>query len=62
MRFVPFGLGALVLLRLLQIPIVRALVGRLRPSQDQREQLHARAIVATDAQRRRIAADLQARW
>lgn len=58
MRFAPFSLGALVLLQLLQIPIVLALARRLRRSQDQREQLHARSVEATDAERRRIAADL----
>lgn len=58
LRFAPVTLGALVLLTLLQVPPAVTLARRLRRTQRQREDLLRSAIEATDAERRRIAADL----
>lgn len=57
-RFVPYTLGSLVLLELLQVPIAVALARRLRRSQRQREDLLLRSMEAVDDERRRIAGDL----
>jgi two-component system, NarL family, sensor kinase len=56
--FVPALAGALVLLWMLQIPLARSLARRLREGQREREALLLRAMEASDAERRRIAADL----
>ncbi|MCW2722252.1 ATP-binding protein [Pseudonocardia sp.] len=58
LQFAPYILGALGLLALLQVPIAVSLARRLHRTQVQREHLFARAIEATDAERRRIAGDL----
>lgn len=58
LRFAPWSLGALVLLAVLQLPLATSLARRLRRNQQQREDLLQSAIDATDAERRRIAADL----
>lgn len=58
LRFVPYSLGALLLLELLQVPLALSLARRLRHTQYQREDLLRRAIKATDEERRRIASDL----
>jgi two-component system, NarL family, sensor kinase len=58
LRFGLVALAGLVLLWLLQLPIARSLVRKLRGSQEEREELLLRAIDASDAERRRIAADL----
>jgi two-component system NarL family sensor kinase len=52
------ALGALVALWLIQLPLALNLARRLRRGQEDREQLLIRAIDASDAERRRIAADL----
>jgi signal transduction histidine kinase len=56
--FAPALLAALVLLWLLQVPPALSLARRLRRDQHDREALLLRAIEASDAERRRIAADL----
>jgi signal transduction histidine kinase len=56
--FAPVSLGALVVLELLQIPLAFGLAQRLRRRQLERERLLARAVGASSAERRRIAADL----
>jgi signal transduction histidine kinase len=56
--FVPALAGALLLLWVLQIPLARSMVRRLREGQREREALLLRAMEASDSERRRIAADL----
>lgn len=56
--FAPISLGALVALELVQIPLAWSLARRLRHRQEEREQLLRDALEASDAERRRIAADL----
>jgi two-component system, NarL family, sensor kinase len=51
-------LGALILLELLQLPLVWSLLRRVRQGQEEREWLLARAVEASNDERRRIAADL----
>jgi two-component system NarL family sensor kinase len=58
LRFAPVSLGALVLLEVLQLPIVRMLVRRLRRVQAHREELLRRTLSAVEDERRRIAGDL----
>jgi two-component system, NarL family, sensor kinase len=58
LAFLPALLGGLLLLQLVNLPLARRMVGRLRASQAQRETLLQRALDASDAERRRIAADL----
>jgi two-component system, NarL family, sensor kinase len=58
LAFAPALGGALLLLWVLQIPLARSLAGRLREGQREREALLLRAMEASDAERRRIAADL----
>jgi signal transduction histidine kinase len=50
--------GLLVLLLLVQVPLAYGLARRLQRGHDERERLLARAIEASDNERRRIAADL----
>ncbi|MEN3299755.1 histidine kinase [Pseudonocardia sp.] len=57
-RFIPLGVGALVLLELLQIPISAVLARRLRRAQVQREEMLRRTLTALEDERLRIAADL----
>ena len=56
--FIPILLGALVLLELLHLPLVAPLVRRLPAAQRESEELLHRAVVASDAERRRIAGNL----
>jgi signal transduction histidine kinase len=56
--FAPLLAAALLLLWAVQIPLARSLAGRLQRSQEEREQLLLRALDASNAERRRIAADL----
>jgi two-component system, NarL family, sensor kinase len=51
-------LGALILLELLQLPLVWSLLRQVRQGQEEREWLLARAVEASNDERRRIAADL----
>lgn len=57
-EFVPITLGLLVLLQLVQLPLAASLARRLERSRAEREALLRNAIVASDAERRRIASDL----
>ena len=56
--FAPISIGALLVLELLQIPLAWSLALRLRQRQREREALLARALEASDIERRRIATDL----
>jgi signal transduction histidine kinase len=56
--FAPLLGAALLLLWAVQIPMARSLAGRLRRSQEEREQLLLAALDASNAERRRIAGDL----
>lgn len=58
LAFAPALLGGLLLLQLVNLPLARSMVGRLRQAQAQRETLLRRAIDASDLERRRIAGDL----
>jgi two-component system, NarL family, sensor kinase len=57
-RFVPLFLLGLLALALLQVPLAIALVRRLSDSQRERNRLLQRAIGVSDAERRRIAAQV----
>jgi two-component system, NarL family, sensor kinase len=57
-RFVPLLLGALVVLELLQIPLAYLLARRLRDRQRERQVLLQRAVDASEAERRAVAAAL----
>jgi two-component system NarL family sensor kinase len=57
-EFLPWMLGALVLLALTQLPLAWRLARRVERGQVERERLLTRAIEAQDAERRRIARDL----
>jgi signal transduction histidine kinase len=56
--FAPALLGGLLLLQLVNLPLARSLARRLREGQQQREALLHRALDASQAERRLIAADL----
>jgi len=56
--FAPIGLGALVLIELVQIPLAWSLARRLRERHLEREVFLARAVQASEVERRRIASDL----
>ena len=56
--FVAVLLGGLLLLELVQLPLARSLVRRLRSGQAERERLLRTALEASDAERRRLAANL----
>ncbi len=56
--FLPTIIGGLVLFELLTIPLVWRLARRVRRGREERERLLLRAVEASDAERRRIAADL----
>ena len=56
--FAPVTIGSLVALELVQIPLAWSLARRLRQRQREREVLLQSAIEASDAERRRVAADL----
>lgn len=57
-KFAPVSIGALVVLELVQLPIALSLGRRLRQRTLERERLLREALEASDAERRRIAADL----
>lgn len=56
--FAPITIGALLLLQLVQIPFAWSLARRVRRETMHREALLTRALVASEVERRRIAADL----
>ena len=56
--FAPALIGGLIVLELVQIPLAWSLAGRLRRRQQERAALLARAIEASEDERRRIARDL----
>ncbi len=56
--FLPLGIGALLLLELLQLPIAAVLSRRLRRAHAQREETVRRSLAAVDEERGRIARDL----
>lgn len=56
--FAPVSIGALLALELVQIPLAWSLARRLRERLREREELLSQALEASDAERRRIAADL----
>jgi signal transduction histidine kinase len=58
LAFAPALLGGLLALQLVNLPLARSMVRRLRSAQAQRETLLRRAIESSDLERRRIAADL----
>jgi signal transduction histidine kinase len=58
LAFAPVLIGGLLLLELFQLPLARSLVGRLRAKQAESEHLLRAALEASDAERRRLAADL----
>jgi signal transduction histidine kinase len=58
LTFLPVVAGALGLLWLIQLPLAWRIARRLRRGQRDREALLARAVESSDAERRRIAADL----
>lgn len=58
LQFTPALILALVLLWLIQLPLALSLARRVRESQRERESLLRQAIESSDAERRRIAADL----
>jgi len=58
LNFAPISLGGLVLLELVQIPFAWSLARRLQRQQRDRQRLLQHAIDASNAERRRIAADL----
>ena len=56
--FAPIGLGSLVVLLIVQLPLAWSLSARLRDRQREREDLLVRALDASAIERRRIASDL----
>jgi two-component system NarL family sensor kinase len=56
--FLPISIGALLLFELITLPLVWRLANRIRRGREERERLLRRAVDASDAERRRIAADL----
>jgi signal transduction histidine kinase len=57
-RFAPAALAALILLQLVQVPLAWSMARRLQRQQQERSRLLDHATHASDAERRRIAADL----
>jgi len=57
-QYAPAALGALVTLELVQIPFAWSMTRRLQQQQREAERLLQHAVDASDAERRRIAADL----
>jgi two-component system NarL family sensor kinase len=57
-HYAPAALGALVVLELVQIPLAWSMARRLQRQQRDAERLLQHAVDASDAERRRIAADL----
>jgi two-component system, NarL family, sensor kinase len=58
LTFAPALIGGLLLLQLLQLPLARSLVRRVRRAGEEREALLRRAVDASDQERRRLAAVL----
>ena len=58
LRFAPITLTALLALLVVQVPLARRMVTRLRAEQQEREALQARALDASGEERRRIAGSL----
>lgn len=58
LEFAPIAIGALILLQLIQLPLAWSMARQLAASQSERERLLSHAIAASEAERRRIAADL----
>jgi two-component system, NarL family, sensor kinase len=58
LTFAPALIGGLLLLQLLQLPLARSLVRRVRRASEDREALLRRAVEASDQERRRLAAVL----
>jgi two-component system, NarL family, sensor kinase len=58
LAFAPVLIGGLLLLLLFQLPLARSLVRRLRAGQAESERLLRAALEASDAERRRLAANL----
>ncbi len=56
--FIPALLGGLIMLQLVNLPLARALVGRVRRAQEERAAYLQAAMNASERERRRIAADL----
>ena len=56
--FLPLLLGGLGLLTVAQVPLIQALIQRLKRLQGEREQLLQRVISSSDIERRRIAAEV----
>lgn len=56
--FIPALIGGLLLLQLLNLPLARRLVNRVRRAREEREQYLQAAMTASERERRRIAADL----
>jgi signal transduction histidine kinase len=57
-QFLPISIGGLLIFLALTIPLVWRLASRVRRAREERERLLRRAVDASDAERRRIAADL----
>jgi signal transduction histidine kinase len=57
-QFLPITIGALVLLQLVQFPLAARLARETGRARRERERMLHRALAASDAERRRIAADL----
>jgi two-component system NarL family sensor kinase len=55
LTFAPALIGGLLLLQLLQLPLARSLVRRVRRAHEDREALLRRAVEASDTERRRLA-------
>ena len=58
LAFIPIILGSLALLQAVQLPLAWSLTERLRHGQQERERLLERALAASEAERRNIAADV----
>ncbi len=56
--FLPISIGALLLFEIVTLPLVWRLARRIRSGREERERLLRKAVEASDAERRRIAADL----
>jgi two-component system, NarL family, sensor kinase len=56
--FLPISIGGLLLFEIVSVPLVWGLARRVRRGREERERLLRRAVEASDAERRRIAADL----
>jgi two-component system NarL family sensor kinase len=57
-QFLPITLGGLLLMQAIQLPLAARLARQTDRARREREQMLHRALAASDAERRRIAADL----